>query len=1250
MMWILLFVSVLLLKQNLITSEQVSQEAENIRAPRQLNFGECCPCPTQDVFQDQDTANTINTALSDDCPCRPTSDSVGASSIYSPAFRAVEPFIKPLSKKEEPKPLLNPEVGLASSVLETLQEVTDQEYQEALARDAARSALKLIDPEPLESESRDVVDVILSPKEQNNDEMVSQATEFQRNTCILPPLGTKNNFEPLRLQPPINLLKQILTPMKFRSNGILNRKGFDMDGSASNSQDRILPLKENILENMKTRSNFLNLRPFTDSRDVIASPNLQKYYVKSNIRDRILSRNRPLLDVQPTTSNKLSELFARTAAGGKKIGTEPDITPDFIQYSPEPYDFTKDERKMKANPKDSILENSDCKEINTSPENNEKDFDAAPSSSNTVEVKTPTVAQHQNIIQQNRDADIGSDKLLDVDTVTDNYNTLQAPTAINCLHDEIEATTEGIIKSVRTVDVETIQSEFQYTTENLENIKDMEPESSITRNVIKNLEDTPTEDCISSNVEKKNENFRSAIDSVPSISAEKGIVTSNPHTLPNIKADIFKTLENFKKANELIQDKLRSNVQDALKLVITSEPTSLVTQTATYPVSEMRASSMESTQTFKNNAINNNLGTQDLQKMSDSLLELNSLKVESDSSTTPSCKEKSTEKIPYKSIEVDEVSNLDMITSPTTSEDVKSNLDTEGINNSDETLKSACGNNIISKNGESNIINNEENEMSAQPSNSAYNTISQLDSNLKDFIVQSHDKIKPMEGIKDLFSNFRYLGADTFTNDNNDSEKLAKQPLYRNNNDNNNINTLKSFNGQKSYNPSFNTDTKLSSYKAKVASPKLLDKSTVPHLNKEADVLGLASQRIPQTTNFKNMLSNVEDGINPVLKSIYNGKMPQDSFSSKVPSISKNFESHANEALKSFRDSLNLAEREPFAIKKNNVLGRSLVNPDKLFENVLKTHEDFNTKLKAFHSDLNKRLSSRIPSDIPRLLTPSRLNTPKNRAESNNFSSKKSGTTLGKPVSSMKNTLLSKNRPLLETLQKKPPISVITPRPNIKPKLSVHQRDSSTKKSPITLNPPKINKLKPLKENKVTISFATTSIRPDTLKSRFNSEPVKLPKFSKPLVNKKLIPKSKFESNEPKVLASDISLSKSPPDTVRQTKLTEKIPLPDESEISEQNDNRRFINMPETNKSKLLSKLKNGFSTGIPSTKRYNEFLSSKQNKNALDAAQSASNNMDSNIAATSLVSKTLNDDKHPFKCKMVCIQDILDSKDTYDN
>ncbi|XP_045518009.1 uncharacterized protein LOC123710258 [Pieris brassicae] len=118
----------------IVTSE--SSETPGTRNTRNI---ECCPCPEG---RSADLTASATTHFNDDCPCKVRSaDSNPAASIFTPIFRAARPPARQLQQNDM-KPLLEPEVGLASSVLETLREATEEEYQEALARDAARNALQ----------------------------------------------------------------------------------------------------------------------------------------------------------------------------------------------------------------------------------------------------------------------------------------------------------------------------------------------------------------------------------------------------------------------------------------------------------------------------------------------------------------------------------------------------------------------------------------------------------------------------------------------------------------------------------------------------------------------------------------------------------------------------------------------------------------------------------------------------------------------------------------------------------------------------------------------------------------------------------------------------------------------------------------------------------------------------------------------------------------------------------------------------
>ncbi|KAF9406188.1 hypothetical protein HW555_013349 [Spodoptera exigua] len=189
-------------------SSQPLEDKENVRQTRQLDFGECCPCPgagqVGQGFEAQSPSfSSFDGPYSrardmDDCPCRGRSaDSEGATSVFFPtAVRPDGHVVRPTEPKEDPKPLLHPEVDLASSVLETLREATDEEYKEALARDAARSMGKSADEAFFgdtipDASTGNLVTIIMNPKHSEGlDDIVPQESRVQESRCGHGPLGS----------------------------------------------------------------------------------------------------------------------------------------------------------------------------------------------------------------------------------------------------------------------------------------------------------------------------------------------------------------------------------------------------------------------------------------------------------------------------------------------------------------------------------------------------------------------------------------------------------------------------------------------------------------------------------------------------------------------------------------------------------------------------------------------------------------------------------------------------------------------------------------------------------------------------------------------------------------------------------------------------------------------------------------------------------------------------------------------------
>lgn len=79
------------------SSQPVTENSENARQTRQLDFGECCPCPVPGQGSvDADDGVFVRARDVDDCPCRPrSSDSEGASSMFFPSsMRSIGNFVR----------------------------------------------------------------------------------------------------------------------------------------------------------------------------------------------------------------------------------------------------------------------------------------------------------------------------------------------------------------------------------------------------------------------------------------------------------------------------------------------------------------------------------------------------------------------------------------------------------------------------------------------------------------------------------------------------------------------------------------------------------------------------------------------------------------------------------------------------------------------------------------------------------------------------------------------------------------------------------------------------------------------------------------------------------------------------------------------------------------------------------------------------------------------------------------------------
>ncbi|XP_022831866.1 uncharacterized protein LOC111360225 [Spodoptera litura] len=329
-MWWIVF-SCLLIFNGHISSQPLDAK-ENVRQTRQLDFGECCPCPgagqVGQGFEAQSPSfSSYDGPYSrarevDDCPCRArSSDSDGASSVFFPtAVRPDGHAVRSSETKEDPKPLLHPEVGLASSVLETLREATDEEYKEALARDAARSMGKSADEDFFgdtvpDASTGNLVTIIMNPK-YAEDDIIPQESRLQETRCVHGPLGSAKS-SPVQLRTatnPPNLLHEL-----FGLPQVDQLDDMDSGVGASNIQERVVKIDEEQAPSKSKiglRKYAPLLKPNTSIKDV--STNL-----KSNVGDIGTGSKVPNLKLPMTTLKDL--LNQKLLEDQEKISSVPSI-------------------------------------------------------------------------------------------------------------------------------------------------------------------------------------------------------------------------------------------------------------------------------------------------------------------------------------------------------------------------------------------------------------------------------------------------------------------------------------------------------------------------------------------------------------------------------------------------------------------------------------------------------------------------------------------------------------------------------------------------------------------------------------------------------------------------------------------------------------------------------------------------------------------------------------------------------------
>ncbi|XP_046964224.1 asparagine-rich protein-like [Vanessa cardui] len=747
--------------EQLLSSEPLA--SENVRESRQLNFGECCPCHDTQRSADYDAIEAATTL--DNCPCLSAPDSESAPSIFKPTVRAVEPFMRS-NEAKTPKPLLKPEVGLASSVLETLQEVTDQEYQEALVRDATRTALNDKEENLLETEMantpRNIVNIILQPKDGNTmDDVMPEASHTQETRCVHPSsssLGRANTFDQMRLKPRYNVLGKAFPSSTVKS---VKPKNAMIEDRELNDCDVNLYNARNFKDTTYIKS--------TESMDADTSPS----ELKSIVMDKPINK----------------------------------------QSSKEKY-FDEDKKNdMHLSP---IFNNN---------------------MQNQISVKETVPEKYA--IEENKDYNGFMAKNVENDKFENKSSDRHS-----C--DADEAGTSNIFEMTNIPQTEG---------KNSDNVNDFGIDED-------NLLNTAT---------------------LPLTTTEKSFVnhdifkTNDNKIFPNLKADVLKTLEKIKNANVKIQDKLRLNAKTVQNLdVINNSSTEIESSTLKVPKNDI-----EENFTNKSNDIN----TQDLQEMSDRILNLsltneklveplgldsvginNNTNVDMDNEISPS-ESKNT---------IISANNLNKMkdSTPSSSDSVlkssddmedlvetihETNQNRDNINNDviDSTSRKNLCENVAPKFSDKNEVtssNDQEKEMMTQASSPFVNSVRHTG---QDYIVQPESNLNVKgfldnlkSSLSDIFKNNENMNTNKGDIDNNNSNKktiylerteqnnLNKSPFSFN--EPKNIDTVKSYSQTRTQDALSNWDknNRLKSYKARVPIPDSLNLKTVPSLpNRKQDTI-----------------------------------------------------------------------------------------------------------------------------------------------------------------------------------------------------------------------------------------------------------------------------------------------------------------------------------------------------------------------------------------------------------------------------
>lgn len=1182
--------------------------------------------------------------------------------------------------------------------------------------------LNLLGQESTVNTPRNIVNIILQPKEEDTYDTIPESSHVQETRCVDPNKKSSNsfNYEKLKLS---NKPLRKYSPLTTAKD---SKRYSDMANSASNVQEHAtLPLKSNLLADYKTKSDLLKLKLFPkvknsfkeSNTDFDSSNNLSGPHYNNNNNNRAMQ----------IPNFKLASIFDLINASKQKIispststleETDKNKENDFI-FSPthnRDYYIKNNEKNAVNNAKSSILLREQQKSDTHLRESyrNDKSFETE---YGLVDLTKPSPRVNMDL-KTNNDLIANTDFTETKDNYNfDNVDTVSSPSEINMVKDPLDKITDRennlskdceISDDISTIDnkditnniqkpnllnetaiknfeVTTAKNDDEMVTSSIEadNVKNESNEENVCN--VEDLETSASNGGLQkTNIEQENNDETSGnepnvrenqlLNYENSLTTTKNkLITNNDlyktyskNALSNIKNDIFKKFEDIKKVNENLHEKLKSNIHNPLGLDFINSDSYKNTETTTsVPTNIIKADDIE---------VDDNINTQDLQEMSDRLLNLsisdNEVEMqaldskdltntisETDFNTSPSelnnivmSTTSSFQSTESTAVLSDSIGNYDEIIDLVDDIPInkEKNDDTTIIDSLPITNSCQSGASKILDQTEISLPNDQSNEMIAEASRPIVNSIPYSNKNV--IIQPNFESENQKPNVRMLLDDFKSSLSGVFS-DNRDMSRNGVRHNEQPFSESRNIDTFKSISNKITENDLSipNKINNLNSYKAKVATPDFLQMKTVPSfINRQESALQQTLQNIPENRSANKGLHNYLEKpkfsqLRNSLKDYTPGLNLQNPH---LTSISENLKSRTDETLKNIQDTFDDFHNSHIR-NQNNILE---MIPTKT--NIFRTSQsnNLNKKLQEFNSDVMNRLSlmsQRIQDASILPSTESPIFQTKNK--SNNNSKLKF---ISKPNSHVKNNIL------LKSLQNNGLKSKIPQTTTVLGNKSGILRTSHTlgenlrnagettkfKSGFETKAPLKQEYLrKPVKESKLGFSFITTSERPDIMKSRSNSKLLNkslpptlrsnLPKTtipSKSPLQKRLELMSKLKPFELQPLASDRFSSRiAIPD--RKMDTSKRLP----SSGLEETIIQSVDDISEDSSVGYAIKIKS------PNTKTNKKFTDSGINNlkspAILDPSQSASNNM--NMVVSSVLEKPLKENVS-YKCKMICYED----------